>query len=302
MIESGSLTPGVSADDFGLPPGTALRIELPAPAIRPFVDHYHVLDSDPAVWGDAITWALPSWPIIRFAFAPMATRLGNRIYDPMPEAALYGFTSRARELRTQGGVTVGAGLTPLGWARLFAFPAEALRDQIVPLSEVLPADRVATVHRQLRDATLERDVKPLLDAFFAPLLTEPVRAEARIAALMRLVGDDTVHDIGTASERAGMSSTALRRLSTRYFGFPPKTLLVQERFMRSLRRMLLAGGPPDYSQIAPTYFDKSHFLRDATRFLGMTPRRFLARDHRYPLAIARARRLVEAADALAKTR
>lgn len=302
MIESGSLTPGVSADDFGLPPGTALRIELPAPGIRPFVDHYHVLDSDPALWGDAISWALPSWPIIRFAFAPMTLRLGNRVYDPVPEATLYGFTSRARELRTQGGVTVGAGLTPLGWARLFPFPAEALRDQIAPLADVLPADRVSAVLHRLRASSLEGDVKPILDAFFAPLLARPVRNEAKIAALMRLVADDTVHDIGTASERAGMSPTALRRLSTRYFGFPPKTLLVQERFMRSLRRMLLAGGPPDYSQIAPTYFDKSHFLRDAARFLGMTPRRFLARDHRYPLAITRARRLVEAADTVANAR
>jgi hypothetical protein len=34
----------------------------------------------------------------------------------------------------------------------------------------------------------------------------------------------------------------------------------------------------------------------------MTPRRFLARDHRYTLAIIRARQLVETADALAGPR
>jgi AraC-like DNA-binding protein len=303
MIESGSLTPGVSVHDFGLPPGTALRIELPAPALRPFVDHYHILDSDPTMWADAISWALPSWPIVRFSFdAPMTVRLGNRLYDPMPTAALYGFTSRAREARTQGGVTVGAGLTPLGWARLLDLPADMFRDQVVPLTQVLPPERVAATGAALRASTLAGDVKPILDAFFTPLLHSPVRAEPAIAMLMRLVADDSVHDIGTASSRAGMNPTALRRLSTRYFGFPPKTLLVQERFMRSLRRMLLAGGTPDYSTIAPTYFDKSHFLRDADRFLGMTPRRFLARDHRYTLAVARARCLVEAADALAASR
>lgn len=303
MIESGSLTPGVSVHDLGLPPGTALRIELPAPALRPFVDHYHVLDSDPVMWTDAVSWALPSWPIIRFTFdAPIVTRLGNRVYDRMPNAALYGFTSRAREVTTRGGVTVGAGLTPLGWARLFTVPADTLRDQVVPLADVMAADRVAATHAALQASRLGGDVKPILDAFFAPLLATPARAEPAIATLMQLIADDSIHDIGTASARADMHPTALRRLSTRYFGFPPKTLLVQERFMRSLRRMLLAGGPPDYSTIAPTYFDKSHFLRDAGRFLGMTPRRFLARDHRYLLAITRARQLVEAADALVHRR
>jgi AraC-like DNA-binding protein len=303
MIESGSLTPGVSVDDFGLPPGTALRIELPAPALRPFVDHYHVLDSDRGMWTDAVSWALPSWPIIRFSFdAPMVMRLGNRVYDPMPTAALYGFTSRAREVRTQGGVTVGAGLTPLGWARLFSVAADSLRDQVVPLAEVIAADRVAATEAALGASPLNGEVAAILDAFFAPLLATPARGEPAIATLMRLIADDSVHDIGTASARAAMHPTALRRLSTRYCGFPPKTLLVQERFMRSLRRMLLAGGPPDYSTIAPTYFDKSHFLRDAGRFLGMTPRRFLAHEHRYTRAVIRARRLVETADALAGAR
>ena len=299
MIESGSLTPGVSADDFGLPPGTALRIELPAPALRPFLTHYHVLDSDPAVWDGAVSWALPSWPIVRFTFdAPMAMRLGNRVYDPPPEAALYGFTSKAREVRTRGGVTVGAGLTPLAWARLFDVRAERLRDQVVPLAEVLPTHEVEAVVARLAASDLGPAVAGILDGFFAPRLARPSGAEAAIRRLMAVVADDDIHDITAASEHAGLSPTALRRLSTRYFGFPPKTLLVQERFMRSLRRIMLAGGRPDYSQIAPTYFDKSHFLRDAGRFLGMTPRRFLSLDHAYVDAVMRAQALVRARDAV----
>ncbi|NJR77092.1 AraC family transcriptional regulator [Sphingomonas corticis] len=298
MIESGTHTVGVRVEDFGLPPGTALRVDLPAPALRPFLTHYHVLDSDPGLHDGVVSWALPGWPLIRLILtdAPMTLRIGNRLYDPIPPAALYGFASRARQMTTHGGVTVGIGLTPLGWARMIAAPADRLRDQVVPLEDHLPATRIAALRRDLRDSDGSREVAALLDAFFAPLLAVPNRAEAGIEMLMRLVADDRVHDIATASEAAGMSQTTLRRLATRYFGFPPKTLLVQQRFLRSLRRMLMAGNKPDYSQIAPTYFDKSHFLRDADRFLGMTPRRFMLLDNRYMLAVMRARTLVTEAD------
>lgn len=297
MIESGSLTPGVSADDFGLRPGLGLRIELPAPALRPFVDHYHVLASDPAYWDGVLSWALPSPPIIRFVFdGAVVTRLGNRIYHEMPAAALYGFTSRAREVRSHGGVTVGAALTPLGWARLTPMPADRLRDQIVPLTQVVAADAIERTASRLRASSFGPGVKAILDEFLHPLFARAAPMEEEIATLMAVLADDDVHDIATASERAGMSSTQLRRSSTRHFGSPPKTLLVQTRFMRSLWRMLEAGHPPDYSQISPTYFDKSHFLRDASRFLGLTPRRFMAQQQHYLLAVARALALVRAAD------
>lgn len=294
MIESGSHTPGVSAEDFLLPHGTALRMELPAPALRPFVTHYFILDSDRSLHDGRISWALPTWATMRFIMtdAPMTLRLGNRVYDPIPHAALYGFTSRARQITSQGGVTIGAGISPLGWARMLQVSAEKLRDQVVPLADVMPRAPVEGLRRALKASDQAADVAPILDAFFAPLLREPSRAEPAIAALMRIITDEEVYDIGTASERTGLSSTSLRRLAVRYFGFPPKTLLVQERFMRSLRRMLLADETPDYSVIASTYFDKSHFLRDADRFLGMTPRRFMQRDNRYMLAIMRAHDIV----------
>ncbi|KQT32659.1 hypothetical protein ASG29_13050 [Sphingomonas sp. Leaf412] len=294
MIESGSRTPGVSAEDFNLPPGTALRIEVPAPALRPFLTHYFVLDSERALHDGVVNWALPTWPTIRLIMtdAPMTLRLGSRTYDPIPSVALYGFTSRARQVTTHGGVTIGVGISPLGWARMLDVPAERLRDQVVPLSDLMPQLRVEALRRALKASDQAADVAPILDAFFHPFLTNPLPAEPAIAALMRLITDEEVHDIRTASQRTGMSPASLRRLAVRYFGFPPKTLLVQERFIRSLRRMLLADEKPDYSVIAQTYFDKSHFLRDADRFLGMTPRRFMMRDNRYMLAVMRAHAIV----------
>ncbi|HEX8389082.1 MAG TPA: AraC family transcriptional regulator, partial [Sphingomonas sp.] len=53
-----------------------------------------------------------------------------------------------------------------------------------------------------------------------------------------------------------------------------KLLLRRARFLRSFMRIFRAEDDPGYTRIDRSYFDVSHFLRDADRFLGMTPRRF----------------------------
>ncbi|PCG15522.1 MULTISPECIES: AraC family transcriptional regulator [Sphingomonas] len=286
MIESGSLTPGVRVERFGLPDHTAARFEMPAPALRGLVGSYHVFDSEKE-WRDGVKpWLLPSWPAIRFILAPdtIALTIGSRRYDPMPVAALYGNASRAMQMTTHGGVTIGVDLTPLGWSRLFDARADDHRDRVVPLDTLLPAGWVACALDRLRASDRSTQVKAILDDLLLAIVRPPGRDDDQIVALHRLIADEDTRDLTSAAASLGMSPAALRRLSTRYFGFPPKTLLIRTRFVRSLVRMMLAGGGANYAAMAPTYFDASHFLRDADRFLGMTPRRFLQQDHRYLIA------------------
>jgi len=78
-----------------------------------------------------------------------------------------------------------------------------------------------------------------------------------------------------------------------HFGFPPKTLLMRARLLRSILALKLSGGSQTgYSAIDPAYFDDSHFVRDARRFLGMTPRQFLQLETPYLNASMRARAMV----------
>jgi hypothetical protein len=237
--------------------------------------------------------------MIRFTLTrgPVSLRLGPRCYDPLPAAALWGTTTRAMQTTTYGGVTVGVGITALGWARLFTISAEKIRDQVVPLSTLLPGATVAALVEQLRDADLVTDLAPILDTFFRAHLLPPTPHDNAIRALVDLINDEQTEDIASASDQLGLTPAALRRLSIRFFGYPPKLLLVRARFMRSLLRMMLADNGADYTNIAPTYFDKSHFLRDARRFLDTTPRRFMNRNNPYVLAIMRARRDVARAAA-----
>ena len=125
MIESGS-----RVERFGLPDHTAARFEMPAPALRGLVGSYHVFDSKKE-WRDGVKpWLLPSWPAIRFILAPdaIALTIGSRRYDPMPVAALYGNASRAMQMTTHGGVTIGVDLPGAtledGWPTQVAIDAE----------------------------------------------------------------------------------------------------------------------------------------------------------------------------------
>ena len=297
MIESGSLTPGVSAADFGLPAGSAIRYELPAPALRELMPTYVAMDSDPAVYDHSVgSWMLPSWAQIWVVLTagPIAVTIGSRRYEELSPVTLYGVTSRAMPVSSNGGVTVCVDLSPLGWARLFAPAAQDLRDRITPLDRLMPAARVAELAAELRATDGGPGVKPVLDAFFERHLPPPHPDEPLIVRVQALLADPTTRDLAAGAAEIGISQQTLLRVSKRHFGFPPKLLLRRARFVRALAGMLVSPGPVDHSAVPPGYHDVPHFIRDANHFLGMTPRRFLSMELLYLRAALRARLLVTA--------
>ena len=294
LIRSGSHTPGISADDFGLPPGTAIRYERPDSGLAALLPGYAVLDSDDAIWRAKPTWMLPSWAQIWFVLTEGAitVSIGKRRYDPLASTILYGVTSRAMPVVAHGGVTVMVEVSPLGWARLIRPSAETLRDRITPLSEVMPAEQVREIATALHGSDRDLAVKGLLDEAFLRHLPPPNPVAPMVAAIMELLADEEARDLPSAARALGISSPTLLRLSKRYFGFTPKLLMMRARFLRAVRLMLTSPEQVDAGWIPPGYHNVPHLLRDADRFLGMTPRRFVAMDMPYLLAAIRARALV----------
>jgi hypothetical protein len=294
MIESGTHTPGISAADFGLPPHTALRYEQPATALRPYVTSYLVLDTEPVDPPLTSEWMLPGWAQIWIILTrdPVTLTVRNRHYDAMPVAVLYGVTSRAMHATALGGVSIGIDVSPLGWARLFRQSSELLRDRVTPLDQLMPPALVEELVVSLSASDRALEVKAVLDDFFTRHMTKPHRDEAVIAQVMRLICDPGMTSLDGAAAETGIPSHTLRRVSQRYFGFPPKTLMMRTRFLRAFVPMLLTRERTDQQAVPPTYHSRSHFLRDAERFLGMTARRFMAVDTPYLDAALRARGMV----------
>ncbi|HEX8302687.1 hypothetical protein [Sphingomonas sp.] len=293
MIPSGTHAPDVPATVFEGPANTALRYERPDPRVIDFVSDYYVLDSDGPHALGAIEWSMPGPANIRLFMdeRPVNVAIGSRVFAPTPHVALYGPTGRALRIEAFGGVTIGMGITALGWARLFDKSADQYQDRIVPLGDVMQEAPAAELHARLSASDRALEVKAILDSFFLEHLGPPHPDEPQIRRVMALVVDEAVGDLSEVAERAALTPQQLRQISLRYFGFPPKRLLRRGRFLRSLLRMYAAGSA-DYGLISRSYFDVPHFLRDAEEFLGTTPRRFMAMQTPYLRHIIRARTAV----------
>ena len=294
MIESGSHTPRVVAADFGLPPYTALRFERPAEDVRRFISSYFVLDSEFSEGRFGPEWLLPTWAQIWIVMTegPIMVRIANRSHDPLATAVLFGVTSRAMPVSARGGVTIGMDVSPLGWSRLFRRSADQFRDQVTPLESVMQRDLVGKLTRQLARSDQALEVKGVLDAFFEQHLGSEQHDEPMIAQIMDLIADESLSDLTVAASARGIDLRTVRRLSKRYFGFSPKLLMMRTRFLNALVSLLDKGADADHSIIPRGYHDRSHFIRDAQRFLGMTPRQFLKEKSPYAAATRRARALV----------
>lgn len=221
----------------------------------------------------------PAWANIRLqvAGAPWGVRIGERCFDPLPTAALFGPTSHAGYCATEGGAIAGAGLTPLGLTRLTTVAADQLADRVVPLADAIgrAADiLLADVTRSAVDGRLDM-IPRLLDTALVTLLGTPVADEARITALHRYLMDPSPIHVADAARALRLTPSTLNRLSRRSFGFTPKLLLRRARFLRSLIPLSEPSDAPWSARIALEYCDQSHFARDSRDFLGMPPGQFL---------------------------
>lgn len=293
-IVGGTEAPGIDSRVFAMGPGMAIRYDRPADAIADSITGYHLYAArGPQVMGQK-DWFLPGTANVRITLdaGPVSVRIGNRNFDPIPQVALFGPTSRVMEAVTHGGVMIGFGINALGWARLFRRSAQDFHNRIVPLETVAGEALSRRLVKALSAAPDEHAIKPILDSILAPLLGPAPRDADLIRRLMTLVVDREMAGIVQLAEATGVPSSKLRRVAQRCFGLTPKLLLRRTRFLRSFLAMAATGDATDLSQIDEGYFDASHFLRDANTFLGTTPRRFLARETHFLNASLRARAAV----------
>ncbi|WP_298808583.1 helix-turn-helix domain-containing protein [uncultured Sphingomonas sp.] len=274
-MRGGTNRPGVAATAFAMPPGCAIRYDLPAADLRELVSGYATYAASERA--EMINWFLPAPPMICVLLdaGPVEIQIRNHRFAPAP-VSLYGATSNALRASTTGGIQAGIGLTALGWVRMFARPAGTFHNRVVPLGQLLHPGIAQQMVEELSALDDETLIAPTLDAILAPLFTQRHPHEDAIRGFTELMLVDGVIEIADAAERLALPATTLRRIAIHAFGMPPKLLLRRARFLRSFVTLLRSGEPMAYHLIDSSYYDASHFLRDANTFLGTTPRRFMA--------------------------
>ena len=288
----GTNRPGVPAEVFAMSPGRRMRYDVPAPGLADCVTGYAIYISDNRE--PMHNWFLPAPPMIVILLdaGPVSARFRNADVAAIPRAGVWGPASHAFRLTTRGGISVGIGLSAEGWARLTARSALLLRDRVTPLSRLVPPDAAAQLVGALEALGDDADIAPTLDGLLPGLFTRTPPALDRIRALGHMVLSDDPCGVAEMAERLDVDTRALRRIATENFGMPPKSLLLRARFIRSFSRWMMHGEPPSYEGIDASYFDTSHFLQDAAKYLGTTPRRFARLELDYMRTSLRARAAV----------
>ena len=258
-----------------------MRVFLPAPPLRAYVTFYYFVEA----FGPLTDFLYPEWGNVRLNVSGDWRVINDpRDASDVPhDRVLFGPTDRRGRIVTEGGKTVGFGLTPLGWSRLIGSDAGVMANRV----------------REVGDE-LGLDLKALQAAFRADGDDDAAGVARFDAALLaRLAATPPVHPLVLAADRVlrerpadvprfcaavGVAPRTLHRLCLRAFGFPPKRLLRRQRFLETLGVIRVTPDATFGALMGEEYHDQSHFNRDFRDFMGMT-----ARDYaRTPRALMQA--------------
>ncbi|WP_430334534.1 helix-turn-helix domain-containing protein [Rhodococcus sp. ACT016] len=154
------------------------------------------------------------------------------------------------------GLRFPPGLLP----HLLGVPASELRNLRVPLADVV-GHRGAAALTGLDPA----DAADAFETFGRSRLAEFGAADRTVTAAAHLLGTGApVADVAIA---AGLSARSLHRLSTRSFGYGPKTLSGILRLQRA-QDLAVCGVPSAVVAALCGYVDQAHLIRESRRITG----------------------------------
>ncbi|MFF0261142.1 AraC family transcriptional regulator [Streptomyces microflavus] len=246
------------------------RRREPAPALRPYLEHYWLIDWDLDLPYAAHVVPHPSVNLVLQRYEAGESARERAGYAEVAGIGLGLFTQKL----TGRGRVCGVQFRPGGF-RPFA-PEHALSDltgRRIDAAEVLrtpppvgavldPADEDARV-RALDACLLALEPRPDPQATLAMELVDRVRT------------DRSVRRVGQLARSAGLSPRTLQRLFSAYVGVGPKWVILRYRIHEALER---AESEPavDWARLAGDlgYSDQAHLVRDFTATVGVPPTAF----------------------------
>jgi AraC-like DNA-binding protein len=165
-----------------------------------------------------------------------------------------------------GAVTVGVRFRPAAGGLVLALPLSELRDQRVPLTDVLPGP-AAGLTAALPPAEAAARMLGLAGRLVADSAADP--AMTRAVTLLR----DPAARTEDIADQVGLSERQLRRRSQAAAGYGPKTLQRVLRFQRFVRLLDASPALPDLAAAAVLagYADQPHLTRECRALSGHTP-------------------------------
>ncbi|MER7171939.1 AraC family transcriptional regulator [Streptomyces mesophilus] len=238
------------------------RHEPAAPELRPYLEHYWLID-----------WDLPEPFASHVVPHPSVNVVFQRFDDrSFGEVAGIGLDLFTQKLEGTGRVC-GVQFRPGGFGPFAPdAPVSQWTGRRLPLSDVfgeLPRDLVDSVLAPTEDAGRVA----ALDAFLLSCGPRPDPAADHAMALVdRIRADRTVLRAGALARSEGMSLRTLQRLFAQYVGVGPKWVILRYRIHEALERAE-SDAAVDWAALAAElgYTDQAHLVRDFTTTVGVPP-------------------------------
>lgn len=221
-----------------------------------------------------VSWDLPPGELSSVTLLPHPCV--NLVYDGRLAVAGVGRERFTYPLTGRGQV-FGVKFRPGGFAPFFGGEVGEITGRHLPAEQVWPAADVTRLEHELAAAGDPTAQVEAVEEFLRRHWPEPdptVELVGRIArALLR---DRSVTRVEDVSRRYAMSPRALQRLFRRYVGVPPKWVLQRYRLHEAAARLAEQVGGAAEVAADLGYFDQSHFIRDFTAAVGLTPAQYAA--------------------------
>ncbi|MBZ3907157.1 helix-turn-helix transcriptional regulator [Streptomyces griseiscabiei] len=248
------------------------RRREPAEPLRPYLEHYWLID-----------WDLPEPYVSRVVPHPSVNIVFQRFQgqDPFVEVAGVGLGLFTQRLEGRGRVC-GVQFRPGGF-RPFApaHPATHWTGRRVRDPEALPeafagaapdADAIPAPSAIL--APDDEDARvAALDAFLTGLAPRPdPQADLAMALVDRVRTDRAIRRVTDFARAEGLSVRLLQRLFSAYVGVGPKWVILRYRIHEALERAE-TDRAVDWAALAADlgYADQAHLVRDFTATVGVPP-------------------------------
>ncbi|WP_432152191.1 AraC family transcriptional regulator [Streptomyces sp. bgisy029] len=248
------------------------RRREPAAALRPYLEHYWLIDWDLDQPYAAHVVPHPSVNLVLQRYEAGENARERAGYAEVAGIGLGLFTQKL----TGRGRVCGVQFRPGGF-RPFA-PEHALSDltgRRIDAAEVL---RTPPPVGAVLDPADENDRVAALDACLLALEPRPdPQATLAMELADRVRTDRSVRRAGALARDAGLSPRSLQRLFSAYVGVGPKWVILRYRVHEALER---AESDPavDWARLAADlgYSDQAHLVRDFTATVGVPPTAFAA--------------------------
>ncbi|MBM3650645.1 MAG: helix-turn-helix transcriptional regulator [Alphaproteobacteria bacterium] len=256
---------------------------LPPPAhLEPFVDCLWILvaakdDGDPEsqiVVPDGKTEL-----IVHFGDAFL--KLEGDAFERQARVLMSGQLTERIMLKPTGAVgVVSIRFKAAGAARFFDVPYEEIVDRVVDFADFEPAFSAA-IHDRIARAGSHDERLATMAAVLDERLTQESKEDIFVRQacqyIVRSEGEYSVQDL---VKLIGLSERQLERKFKKQVGLAPKVLSRIMRFQKFLAMTKEANTLTLADAAAACgYYDQSHFIRDFTKFSGMSPMKYLSSSH-----------------------